>query len=230
MADAPKDAAAPKDAPKSGGIANLVPLIVMLVGMPAMAFVMTNFVLLPKLKAELSGGSHAPAGADGEAGDGHGDAKKDDGHGAKKDDGHGAKKDDGHGAKKDDGHGAKKDDGHGKASGGHGAKDSKGGGSGARQTFQLNKVLVNVAGSAGSRYLIANYTLVGSNSDFKAKLEDRKDQLLDVAIGVMGSKTITDLEKPGARNLIRNELMAAWNTALSGNVVKEIYITEFAIQ
>ena len=220
MADAPKDAA-PKDAPKSGGIANLVPLIVMLVGMPAMAFVMTNFVLLPKLKAELSGGSHAPAGANGETGDGHGEAKKDDGHGAKKDDAHEAKK--------DDGHGAKKDDGHSKASGGHGAKDSKGG-SGARQTFQLNKVLVNVSGSAGSRYLIANYTLVGSNSDFKAKLEDRKDQLLDVAIGVMGSKTIADLEKPGARNLIRNELMAAWNTALSGNVVKEIYITEFAIQ
>jgi flagellar FliL protein len=221
MADAPKDAAAPKDAPKSGGIANLVPLIVMLVGMPAMAFVMTNFVLLPKLKAELGSSSHPPAAADAEAGDGHGETKKDDGHGAKKDDGHGAKK--------DDGHGAKKDDGHGKSSGGHGAKESKSSG-GARQTFQLNKVLVNVAGSAGSRYLIANYTLVGSSSDFKAKLEDRKDQLLDVAIGVMGSKSITDLEKPGARNLIRNELMAAWNTALSGNVVKEIYITEFAIQ
>ncbi|PAW81449.1 MAG: hypothetical protein B9S33_16600 [Pedosphaera sp. Tous-C6FEB] len=205
MADAPKDPAPAK------GASPLIPLIVMVVGMPTMAFVMTNFVLLPKLKAELAGGAAHKAPAEGEAG-AH-DAKAD-AHGAKPE-----AKADAHGAKPD-AHGAK-------PAGGHGAKDAKGG---SRHTFQLSKVLVNVAASGGARYLIANYTLVGSAADFKAKLEERKDQLLDVAIGVMGTKTIPDLEKPGARNLIRNELMAAWNNALGGNVVKEIYITEFAIQ
>ncbi|MEN9573731.1 MAG: hypothetical protein RL514_1586 [Verrucomicrobiota bacterium] len=206
MADAPKDAAA---APAKGGIAAWIPLIVMVVGMPAMAFAMTNFLLLPKLKAELSAGSAKKQPAEGEGADAHG-AEPADGHGAKPE-------------AKADAHGAK-------PAGGHGGKDAKDAKGGARHTFQLSKVLVNVAGSAGSRYLIANYTLVGSASDFKAKLDDRKDQLLDVAIGVMGTKNIADLEKPGARNLIRNELMAAWNNALGGNVVKEIYITEFAIQ
>lgn len=194
MADAPKDSA-----PAKAGAAWL-PLIVMLVGMPAMAFVMTNYVLLPKLKAELGGGtaSHEES-AKPEKADKHEGGKSDGGHGSKE----------------------------AKPGGKEAAATSK---SGPRVTYQLNKVLVNVAGSAGARYLIANYTLVGSSADFKTKLDERKDQLLDVAIGVMGTKTIADLEKPGARNLIRNELMSAWNNALGGNVVKEIYITEFAIQ
>ncbi len=195
MADAPKD-----PAPAKGGASTLLPLIVLLAGMPAMAFVMTNYVLLPKLKAELGGGAAA----------GHDDTAKEE-HPEKHE-----------GGKSDGGHGSKD-----AKSGGKEAASSKGG---PRITYQLNKVLVNVAGSAGARYLIANYTLVGSSGDFKTKLEERKDQLLDVAIGVMGTKTIADLEKPGARNLIRNELMSAWNNALGGNVVKEIYITEFAIQ
>lgn len=196
MADAPKETA-----PAKGGAAAWLPLIVMLVGMPAMAFVMTNFVLLPKLKAELAGGSSSE----------HGESAK-------------PAKDEKHDAGKSDG-------GHGAKSGGKEAS-AKGGVSkgGPRFTVQLNKVLVNVAGSAGTRYLIANYTLVGSAADFKGKIEENKDQLLDIASGVMGTKTIADLEKPGARNLIRNELVAAWNNALGGNVVKETYITEFAIQ
>jgi flagellar FliL protein len=219
MADAPKEAPA---AGGKGGLATWLPLIVMVVGMPAMAFVMTNFVLLPKLKAELGVG-HAPAGEESAEGKEGGEAKADapGAKPAKEEGGHGKVKESGHGKEpaKASEHGAGKESGHG------GAKSG-----GARPTFQLSKVLVNVAGSAGSRYLIANYTLVGSSGDFKGKLEERKDQLLDVAIGVMGAKTITDLEKPGARNLIRNELMAAWNNALGGSVVKEIYITEFAIQ
>lgn len=195
MADAPKETA-----PAKSG-APWLPLLVMLVGMPAMAFVMTNFVLLPKLKAELGGGAAGAA----------------------------------HAEKPEEGGGSDT----GKSEGGKAAKDAKHGGkeaaapagkAGPRVTFQLNKVLVNVAGSSGGRYLIANYTLVGAATDFKTKLEERKDQLLDVAIGVMGTKTIADLEKPGARNLIRNELMSAWNNALGGSLVKEIYITEFAIQ
>lgn len=100
----------------------------------------------------------------------------------------------------------------------------------AKQSFQLNKIIVNVSGSVGTRYLLGSYTLVGTAPDFKTKLENNKDQLLDIAASIMSTKTISDLEKPGARNLIRNELISAFNNALGGPYVKEIYITEFAIQ
>ena len=78
--------------------------------------------------------------------------------------------------------------------------------------------------------VLASFTLAGSSSDFKAKIEENNDQLRDLASSTLGSKTIADLEKPEARNLIRAELLSQFNAALGGTPVQDIYITEFAIQ
>ena len=99
-----------------------------------------------------------------------------------------------------------------------------------KQTVPITKVIVNVAGSMGARYLMASFTLVGTQADFKTVIEENKDQLLDLANTAMGSKTITELEKPGARNQLRAELMSIFNNALGNGIVQEIYFTEFAVQ
>lgn len=160
-------------AKSAGGLQIWLPLLAALVLMPALSYVTTTYILVPKLQAVVGA---APAA-------GHGDAK----------------------------------------TAGHLEPNTP------KLTYPLNKVLVNVSGQH-QRYLIANYTLVGTASDFKTVLESRKEQLLDLATGIMSTKTITDLEKPDIRNLIRSELMSAFNNALGGNLVKEIWITEFAIQ
>jgi flagellar protein FliL len=95
---------------------------------------------------------------------------------------------------------------------------------------QMNKLLVNVAGTMGTRYLMTSVTLVGNTPDFKDKIENNKDQLMDLATGALSSKTIADLEKPGARNVIRSELQTVLNNALGGPLIQEVYITELAIQ
>jgi flagellar FliL protein len=97
-------------------------------------------------------------------------------------------------------------------------------------TASFTKMLVNVAGTMGTRYLMTSVTLVGNTPDFKSKIDDNRDQLMDLATGTLSSKTISDLEKPGARNVIRAELLTVFNNALGGPVVQEIYITELAIQ
>ena len=97
-------------------------------------------------------------------------------------------------------------------------------------TATLDKVLVNVAGSMGTRYLLTKMTLVSDNTNLKGIVEKNSDQLRDLASSTLGVKTITDLEKPGARNQIRSELISSFNSALGNGVIKEIYFTEFAIQ
>ena len=94
----------------------------------------------------------------------------------------------------------------------------------------LSKIVVNVSGSLGTRLLLCSFTLAGSAHEFKSKIEDNNDQLRDLASSVLAAKTISDLEKPEARNLIRTELLSQFNSALGQGVVQEIYITEFAIQ
>jgi flagellar FliL protein len=99
-----------------------------------------------------------------------------------------------------------------------------------KATVQINKLLVNVAGTMGTRYLMTSLTLAGNGSDFSGKIEDNLDQLKDLANSTLSSKTIADLEKPGARNVIRAELMTVFNNALGEPLIQEIYITEMAIQ
>ena len=115
-------------------------------------------------------------------------------------------------------------------SSGTNAAGVEGGDGAVKVTVPLTKILVNVAGSMGTRYLMTSVTLVGTDPNLKDKIEQNKDQLLDLATGTLSTKTISDLEKPGARNVIRAELMEVFNNALGGPLIKEIYITELAVQ
>lgn len=109
-------------------------------------------------------------------------------------------------------------------------KEPAGKNGGPKETVAMSKLLVNVSGSMGSRYLLASLTLSGGTPDFKTKLEKNEAKLRDAACTVLATKTITDLEKPGARNLVRSELLTGFNNVLGGGTVQEIFITEFAIQ
>jgi len=94
----------------------------------------------------------------------------------------------------------------------------------------MNKLLVNVAGTMASRYLLTSITMVGDAPDFATKVAKFDPQLRDMAGSLMMTKTIASLEKPGARNLLRSELIAGFNSILGNGTVKELYFTEFAIQ
>ena len=214
--DAGKEAAAHGG---SGGLGAWLPLIVTVLLMPALAYVTTTFVIVPKVLA-----AREPAEAEGEDG---ADAAKHEG----KEPAAGGHGKDAKDAKDAKDHGAAKEpEAHGKEA--KPAKDAHGkpSGKGKKQSFALTKLVVNVAGSAGSRYLMSSATLVGSSASFKETIEENKDQLLDLASGALSSKTISDLEKPGSRNQIRAELISLFNNALGAPVVQEIYFTEFAIQ
>lgn len=126
---------------------------------------------------------------------------------------------------------ASEEKGHGSAPAAHGEKGKEGGGGKAKVLAPLSgKVLVNLAGTLGTRYLLANLTLVGTNPELKGIVEKNDPQLRDVAASTLSNKTIADLEKPGARNLIRTELITVFNSVLGNGVVSDIYLTEFAIQ
>jgi flagellar FliL protein len=169
----PAEGAATPAAAASGGFKAWLPLIVTMLLMPALAFGVAQFVILPQLQKGL--GIKAGEGA---------------------------------------------------ASSG-GKKEA---GADKQEAVVMNKLLVNVADTMGARYLLVSLSVVGNTSDFKQKMMDHDAQLRDMACGDLATKTLADLEKPGERNVIRNELITGFNNILGDSVVQEIYLTEFAIQ
>jgi flagellar FliL protein len=97
-------------------------------------------------------------------------------------------------------------------------------------TVTMNKLLVNVAGTLGSRYLLVSLSLVSTDPSFQQKMTDNDAALRDMASSALASKTLADLEKPDERNLIRTELLTGFNNILGSDEVQEIFLTEFAIQ
>jgi flagellar protein FliL len=175
-AEEPAESPAPLPAPKSGGgFAAWLPLIITMLLMPALAFGVAQYVILPQLQKGLgiktvASSASAPA-----------ETKK-------------------------EAPGAKEED------------------------VLMSKMLVNVSGTMGARYLLVSVSVAGTGSDFKQKMQDHDAQLRDMACSSLATKTLADLEKPGARNLIRTELITGFNNILGDSMVKDIYFTEFAIQ
>lgn len=115
----------------------------------------------------------------------------------------------------------------------HGSKSEAPDTSGGKIKYSVplsKKTLVNVSGTMGTRYLLAEFILVGNNPSLKAQVEKSDAELRDAAASALASKTIADLEKPGIRNLVRSELITIFNSILGKGAVSEIYLTEFAIQ
>jgi flagellar FliL protein len=185
MADAHEPKQGGSASGSSGGLKAWLPLLVAVLVMPALAYVTTTFVLVPRLKESLGLTTIS--------------------------------------AREPDAHAPEPG-----AAAGPAAREA-GKLRGPKFKVALNKIIVNVSGTMGTRLMCASFTLAGNSSDFKATVEENTDQLRDIAASVLGSKTITDLEKPEARNLIRAELLSQFNAVLGG-AVQEIYITEFAIQ
>lgn len=181
MADDKKDSAknedaTPAPAPASGGFKAWLPLLITILLMPALAFGMTRFVLLPQLQKGLG----VSAGGDSSA-----DSKP---------------------------------------------KEKKSTADAKHESVPMQKLLVNVSGTMGARYLLVSLSVVGTGSDFKNKMTENDAQLRDMATGALQLKTLADLEKPGARNTIRSELLNGFNTLLGDGMVTDIFFTEFAIQ
>ena len=169
----------PAPAPKTGGGFKVwLPLLITLLLMPALAYAMTTFVLLPRIQSGLG---LTPA-ATGAAGSGPEAKAKANAPGAKK------------------------------------------------ITVALNKLLVNVAGTMGSRYLQVSISITGTDAGLQQKMTDNDAALRDAASSILAAKTLADLEKPDERNLIRTELLTAFNNILGSDEAQELYLTEFAIQ
>jgi flagellar FliL protein len=120
--------------------------------------------------------------------------------------------------------------GHGSGHGGgkkEGGKEGKGEGA---PSYEFQNVVVNLAGTMGTRYLKTSFLVVGADANIKNIFEAAKPKLVDITNNVLSSLTLADLEEPGSRNIIREKLISAYNQALGRKVAEQVYFSDFVVQ
>jgi flagellar protein FliL len=110
------------------------------------------------------------------------------------------------------------------------AKDKDGKDIPAASYDGFQNVVVNLAGTMGTRYLKTSFLVTGADPNIKAVFEGAKPKLTDVTLNVLSSLTLADLEEPGAKNVIREKLVLAYNQALGRKVADQVYFSDFVIQ
>jgi flagellar protein FliL len=116
------------------------------------------------------------------------------------------------------------------AKGSGNGKPAKGGEPTVANSFRFENVVVNLAGTMGTRYLKTTFIVTGAQADIGARFEAARPQLLDVTISVLSSLTLHDLEEPGAKNVIRQKLVNSYNQALGQRVAEQVYFSDFVVQ
>jgi flagellar FliL protein len=113
--------------------------------------------------------------------------------------------------------------------GGHGDKEGKEATGGPN--YEFTNVVVNLAGTMGTRYLKTSFIVTGvGGKSVRNTFETQKAKLTDITLNVLSSLTLADLEEPGSKNVLREKLVAAYNQALGKRVVDQVYFSDFVIQ
>jgi flagellar FliL protein len=97
-------------------------------------------------------------------------------------------------------------------------------------SYQFNNVVVNLAGTMGTRYLKTSFIVTGSDAALANIFEGDKARLTDVTLNVLSSLTLADLEEPGSKNVLREKLVAAYNQTLGRKVADQVYFSDFVVQ
>ena len=101
------------------------------------------------------------------------------------------------------------------------------------QTHSLGTLFINVAGTKGTRILKVEPVLLISEGRLNDELNRLQPRLRDRVQTIVSTRTIDDLEKPSAREMMKKEIMDSINEMVRDKMagtILEICFNEFLIQ
>lgn len=113
---------------------------------------------------------------------------------------------------------------------GHGPAGENGEPGAPEASYEFSNVVVNLAGTMGTRYLKTSFLVTGADPQIKSIFEEQKPKMTDITLNVLSSLTLADLEQPGAKNVLREKLITAYNQALGHKVADQVYFSDFVVQ
>jgi flagellar FliL protein len=96
--------------------------------------------------------------------------------------------------------------------------------------FPLDTFIVNLADAGRSRYLRVTMDLELDLSADAAQLTKKLPQVRDSILMILPSKQFDEIASMEGKIALRDEIIAKLNSLFAGNVVTNIFFTEFVVQ
>jgi len=108
----------------------------------------------------------------------------------------------------------------------HGSESKAGGG----RIFKLDNLIVNPAGSEGSRFLMTSVAFEVESEAAERALKEHDVQLRDLVVSRLESQTMQMLTRPFARDSVKRELATAVADIIGRDAAVRVYLPQFVIQ
>ncbi|RKX25530.1 MAG: hypothetical protein DRP45_05725 [Candidatus Zixiibacteriota bacterium] len=111
----------------------------------------------------------------------------------------------------------KKDDGH-------------GGGGGESLVYAIKDIVVNPAGTGGTRFLSCSIAFELGSSELVAEFEARELLVRDALITILSSKTVAELTNVRQKEIVRYMVKKRVSQLLDTEEIEAVYYTDFVLQ
>ena len=99
-----------------------------------------------------------------------------------------------------------------------------------RQVYVVSDLIVNPAGTNGTRFLLTTIGVEVDSPQTKIELEKKDIQVRDALISILTSKGLDQLGKVEQREILRGEIAAKVGEMLKSGKPKNVYFGKFIIQ
>ncbi|MBP9211483.1 MAG: flagellar basal body-associated FliL family protein [Bacteroidetes bacterium] len=100
----------------------------------------------------------------------------------------------------------------------------------ASQVLVIKDLIINPAGTNGTRFLLTTVGLEVPTAEIKAELEQKEIQTRDILNSVLTSKGLEELTIPQFKETLRKEILEKVNANLKTGKVRNVYFSKFIIQ
>ena len=94
----------------------------------------------------------------------------------------------------------------------------------------LENLVLNPAGSGGSRFLLLSIAIECKNAEILGSMEVRDAELRDIILTSLGNKTVEQLTDVSGREQIKREIQTAIDDRFGKKAVSRIYFPQFVVQ
>lgn len=109
-------------------------------------------------------------------------------------------------------------------------KGGEGEAGGEKKLVELSNIIVNPAGSQGTRFLMTSVAISVGSEDAQKLLNERQVELRDRITSILETQTMAQLTAPGERDSLKVRITQVVSAIVGPKVPLKVYLPQFVIQ